>query len=94
MSVIFFVLYLLIHQINLKSIILFKVSFAMTHIGNLLICSDSAVQLLVDENWHNSLEGSDAHEGLHTRRGHSGDRQHPQPIWEEHRQHGSQSDTG
>lgn len=66
----------------------------MTHIGNLLICSDSAVHLHVDENWHNSLEGSDAHEGLHTRRDHSGDRQHPQPIWEEHWQHGSQSDAG
>lgn len=66
----------------------------LPHSGNLLICSDAAVHLHADENGHSGSEGSHRHEGLHTRPSHPGDDQHPQPVWEDHRQHGSQPDAG
>lgn len=67
---------------------------ALLHAGNLFICSDPAVHLHADENRHSGPEGPDWHEGLHSRPDHPGDGQHPQPVWEEHRQHGGQPDAG
>lgn len=64
------------------------------HAGNLLICSHAAIHLHVGENRHSGVEGPGRHEGLHTRPDHPGDDQHPQPVWEDHRQHGRQPDAG
>ena len=70
------------------------VSTALLHTGHLLIWSDAAVHLHAGENGHSRPEGSDWHEGLHTRPGHPGDSQHPQPVWEEYWQHGGQPGAG
>lgn len=69
-------------------------SFTIVHTGAVFICSDSAVHLYVDENRYDSLEGSNRHEGVHTRADHPGDCQHPQPVGEEHGQHGSHANAG